>query len=270
MAGAQVLELVNEERAKAGCSPVAANGALAALATAFSEDMARRGFFDHTDPDGDTPWDRAQAAGVSDLGGENIARGQADAEAVMRAWMDSPGHKANILNCDFRTLGVGVHFGPGGPVVDPELRLLRQPRVRGPDTLVGRVRAVGGGFLAGENSIHGGPGPARSTASGARTRPTIERPTIRTASSSPGCAPLRRGRSGSGMPGAPSASAGGDLGPSMGGWSGRGSRTGCGVVKDEGRAGPSVRTPCSLEPSRGSPPSLTRSKRHLSASAALK
>ncbi|CAM5410032.1 putative protein YkwD OS=Streptomyces albaduncus OX=68172 GN=FHS32_004233 PE=4 SV=1 [Streptomyces griseoloalbus] len=114
-AGAQVLKLVNEERAKAGCSPVAANSALTDLATAFSEDMAQRGFFDHTDPDGDTPWDRAQAAGVSGLGGENIARGQADAEAVMQAWMDSPGHKANILNCDFRTLGVGVHFGPGGP-----------------------------------------------------------------------------------------------------------------------------------------------------------
>ncbi|CAL9424560.1 CAP domain-containing protein [Streptomyces sp. enrichment culture] len=115
VAGARVLALVNEERARAGCSPVTASGALTDLATAFSEDMARRGFFDHTDPDGDTPWDRAQAAGVNGLGGENIARGQADAEAVMRAWMDSPGHKANILNCDFRTLGVGVHFGPGGP-----------------------------------------------------------------------------------------------------------------------------------------------------------
>ena len=114
-AGAQVLKLVNEERAKVGCSPVIPNGGLAGLATAFSKDMARRNFFDHTDPDGDTPWDRAKAAGVSDLGGENIARGQADAEAVMQAWMDSPGHRANILNCDFRTLGVGVHFGPGGP-----------------------------------------------------------------------------------------------------------------------------------------------------------
>ncbi|MET7295444.1 CAP domain-containing protein [Streptomyces griseoloalbus] len=114
-AGAEVLRLVNQERAKAGCSPVAANSALTGLATAFSDDMAQRGFFDHTDPDGNTPWDRAKAAGISDLGGENIARGQADAEAVMQAWMDSPGHKANILNCDFTTLGVGVHMGPGGP-----------------------------------------------------------------------------------------------------------------------------------------------------------
>ncbi len=114
-AAAAVLRLVNAERAKVGCSPVTADSALASLATAFSDDMADRGFFDHTDPDGDTPWDRAQAAGISNLGGENIARGQADAEAVMQAWMNSPGHKANILNCDFKTLGVGVHLGPGGP-----------------------------------------------------------------------------------------------------------------------------------------------------------
>lgn len=114
-AAAAVLRLVNAERAKVGCSPVTADGALTALATAFSDDMADRGFFDHTDPDGDTPWDRAQAAGIGNLGGENIARGQADAEAVMEAWMNSPGHKANILNCDFKTLGVGVHMGPGGP-----------------------------------------------------------------------------------------------------------------------------------------------------------
>jgi uncharacterized protein YkwD len=114
-AAAQVLKLVNEERAQVGCSPVAANSALTALAQNYSEDMAARGFFDHTDPDGRTPWDRAEKAGISNLGGENIARGQADAAAVMDAWMNSPGHRANILNCDFKTLGVGVEFGSGGP-----------------------------------------------------------------------------------------------------------------------------------------------------------
>ncbi|MGC9379260.1 CAP domain-containing protein [Streptomyces sp. MH13] len=115
VAQAQVLKLVNDERAKVGCSPVAANSALRELAEDFSETMAQQGFFDHTDPSGATPWDRAAAAGIGNLGGENIARGQADAQAVMDAWMDSPGHKANILNCEFRTLGVGVHFGSGGP-----------------------------------------------------------------------------------------------------------------------------------------------------------
>ncbi|MFF7794359.1 CAP domain-containing protein [Streptomyces sp. NPDC007991] len=114
-AAAQVLKLVNEERAKVGCSAVAANSALTELAQDYSEAMAARGFFDHTDPDGRTPWDRAGKAGISNLGGENIARGQADAAAVMDAWMNSPGHRANILNCDFKTLGVGVEFGSGGP-----------------------------------------------------------------------------------------------------------------------------------------------------------
>ncbi|MGW3663187.1 CAP domain-containing protein [Streptomyces sp. NPDC005141] len=114
-AEAQVLKLVNDERAKVGCSPVAANSALSDLAQSFSEDMALLDFFDHTDPSGLSPWDRAAKAGITSLGGENIARGQADAAAVMEAWMNSPGHKANILNCDFKTLGVGAHFGSGGP-----------------------------------------------------------------------------------------------------------------------------------------------------------
>ncbi|MGW0934724.1 CAP domain-containing protein [Streptomyces sp. NPDC002666] len=114
-AQAAVLALVNQERSKVGCSPVTASSSLASLAQSFSDDMAARGFFDHTDPDGQSPWDRAAKAGVSGLGGENIARGQADAEAVMEAWMNSEGHRANILNCDYKTLGVGVHFGSGGP-----------------------------------------------------------------------------------------------------------------------------------------------------------
>lgn len=110
-----VLALVNQERAQAGCGPVRANPPLAALAGAFSKDMAVRGFFDHTDPDGNTPWDRATKAGISGMGGENIARGQGDAAAVMKGWMNSPGHKANILNCEFRTLGVGMYNAAGGP-----------------------------------------------------------------------------------------------------------------------------------------------------------
>ncbi|WP_406422239.1 CAP domain-containing protein [Streptomyces sp. NBC_00842] len=114
-AQAAVLALVNQERAKVGCSPVTASAPLTSLAQNFSDDMAARGFFDHTDPGGRTPWDRASKAGVTGLGGENIARGQADAQAVMDSWMNSEGHRANILNCDYETLGVGVHFGSGGP-----------------------------------------------------------------------------------------------------------------------------------------------------------
>ncbi|MFY4718432.1 CAP domain-containing protein [Streptomyces sp. LaBMicrA B280] len=114
-AEAQVLKLVNDERAKAGCSALSANSALTNLAESYSDDMAARGFFSDTDPDGKSPWDRAAAAGVSGLGAENIARGPADPAAVVKAWMASPEHRANILNCDFHTLGVGVHFGAGGP-----------------------------------------------------------------------------------------------------------------------------------------------------------
>ncbi len=114
-AEAEVLRLVNTERATVGCTPVTADARLASLAGAFSADMAARGFFDHTDPDGNTPWARAQKAGVSTLAGENIARGQVDAAAVMESWMNSDGHRANILNCDFKTMGVGVYFGDGGP-----------------------------------------------------------------------------------------------------------------------------------------------------------
>ncbi|MFJ6633084.1 CAP domain-containing protein [Streptomyces sp. NPDC091376] len=114
-AEAEVLALVNQERAKVGCSPVRPKASLASLADRFSSDMAARGFFDHTDPDGDTPWDRASQAGVGGLGGENIARGQADARTVMNSWMNSDGHRANILNCEYRTLGVGVSFAEGGP-----------------------------------------------------------------------------------------------------------------------------------------------------------
>jgi len=114
-ARAQVLALVNEQRVTAGCKTLTADTKLEELAQNFSDDMAARGFFDHIDPDGNDPWDRATALDITDLGGENIARGQADAQAVMDAWMNSAGHRANILDCDYTTIGIGIHFGPDGP-----------------------------------------------------------------------------------------------------------------------------------------------------------
>ncbi|MFE9703017.1 CAP domain-containing protein [Streptomyces sp. NPDC005930] len=115
-AEAQVLALVNEERAAAGCSPVTANDRLTRAADDYSDVMASSGVMSHTGPDGSTMTSRVEAAGYqwSTLG-ENIARGQADAASVMDSWMNSPGHRANILNCSFKELGVGVHFGDGGP-----------------------------------------------------------------------------------------------------------------------------------------------------------
>ncbi|NNU26989.1 CAP domain-containing protein [Isoptericola sp. JC619] len=114
-AAAAVLELVNAERADAGCGPLRQDPELDALATAHSQDMRVRDYFDHTDPDGLTPWDRADAAGVSGLAAENIAVGQRDAAAVVQAWMDSPGHRANILECSHTRHGLGKEPGQGGP-----------------------------------------------------------------------------------------------------------------------------------------------------------
>ncbi|MFF4218046.1 CAP domain-containing protein [Streptomyces nondiastaticus] len=111
----QLLALVNQERAKAGCRPLVASAQLTRLAQSFSDDMARRGFFSHTDPDGRTPWDRAATRGIRNLGGENIARGHPDARAVMDAWMHSAGHRANILNGEYRTLGIGLNTSGSGP-----------------------------------------------------------------------------------------------------------------------------------------------------------
>ncbi|WP_405805082.1 CAP domain-containing protein [Streptomyces sp. NBC_00210] len=115
-AEAQVLSLVNKERASAGCSPLSSNSKLTEAADDYSDVMARSGVMSHTGPDGSTMTSRVEAAGYqwSTLG-ENIARGQSDAAAVMDAWMHSPGHRANILNCSFKEIGIGVHFGDGGP-----------------------------------------------------------------------------------------------------------------------------------------------------------
>jgi uncharacterized protein YkwD len=110
----QVLSLVNQERLAAGCLPLAADAQLAAVARAHSADMRDRGFFDHVSPDGLDPFDRTDRAGVSALA-ENIARGQPDASTVMASWMDSPGHRANILDCRLTRLGVGMADGAGGP-----------------------------------------------------------------------------------------------------------------------------------------------------------
>lgn len=105
--GAAVVELTNAERAAAGCAPLAVDERLTAAAQLHSEDMLAQDYFDHTSLDGRSPWDRAKAQGYENPGAENIAKGQATAEDVVRAWMDSPGHRANILNCDLQEIGVG-------------------------------------------------------------------------------------------------------------------------------------------------------------------
>ncbi|MFE2136192.1 sigma-70 family RNA polymerase sigma factor [Streptomyces sp. NPDC059466] len=112
----QVVALVNKERATAGCGPLTEDAQLEKAAQAHSEDMDARNFFEHTNPDGADPGQRITAAGYRwSTYGENIAQGQQTPEAVMESWMNSPGHRANILNCSFKNIGVGVHNGSGGP-----------------------------------------------------------------------------------------------------------------------------------------------------------
>jgi uncharacterized protein YkwD len=112
---AQVLALTNAERAKAGCNvALKANSALTTAAQDHAEDMLKNNYFDHNSQDGTSPFDRMTAAGYKWSGAaENIAAGQATPESVMTSWMNSPGHKANILNCGLKDLGVGYAAGSG-------------------------------------------------------------------------------------------------------------------------------------------------------------
>ncbi|MEV5546609.1 sigma-70 family RNA polymerase sigma factor [Streptomyces sp. NPDC052309] len=105
---AQVLAVTNTERAKAGCAPVTLDDRLGRAAQLHSEDMSAHDYFSHTGRNGSSFADRAEAQGYPSPGAENIAQGQNSAASVMQAWMDSPGHRANILNCSLKTLGVGV------------------------------------------------------------------------------------------------------------------------------------------------------------------
>lgn len=113
---AEVTRLANAERAKSGCGPLTLNSKLGSAAQGHSEDMAERDFFDHTNPDGKDPGDRVTAAGYKwTTYGENIAAGQRTPASVMDSWMNSSGHRANILNCSFKEIGIGYQQGSGGP-----------------------------------------------------------------------------------------------------------------------------------------------------------
>lgn len=105
---AQVVTLTNAARAKAGCKPLKVDSRLNLSAQRHSADMERRNYFEHEDPDGHDFSDREKAAGFDgDSGGENIAMGQTSAAEVMNDWMNSPGHRQNILDCSFTLIGVG-------------------------------------------------------------------------------------------------------------------------------------------------------------------
>ncbi|MGF1499060.1 MAG: CAP domain-containing protein [Elainellaceae cyanobacterium] len=107
----RILELTNLRRSESGISPLTLNADLNEAAQLHSEDMALEDFFSHTGSDGSTPFDRIAETGYDyAVAAENIAAGYATPEAVVEGWMNSPGHRANILNPTLKQLGVGYYF----------------------------------------------------------------------------------------------------------------------------------------------------------------
>jgi uncharacterized protein YkwD len=104
-----VFEGINAHRQRRGCAPLVWSDAAARAARLHSADMARRGYFSHTSPEGSQPWDRARAQGLAfSRAAENIAMTQAGARDAVRMWIGSAGHRANIENCALTHTGVGV------------------------------------------------------------------------------------------------------------------------------------------------------------------
>lgn len=111
-AAGEVVRLVNVERGKAGCSALKVNSKLTTSAQRHAADMAAKNYFSHNSQDGRSPFDRMKAAGYRySTAGENIAAGQKTPSAVMTSWMNSPGHRANILRCSFKEIGIGIAKG---------------------------------------------------------------------------------------------------------------------------------------------------------------
>jgi uncharacterized protein YkwD len=107
----QVVALTNLERLAHGCGPVTMDSRLRAAAEGHSEDMALNNYFDHYAPDGTSPWDRIRDQGYFySMAGENIAAGYSSPESVVAGWMNSEGHRANILNCGYIHIGVGYYY----------------------------------------------------------------------------------------------------------------------------------------------------------------
>lgn len=104
----EVIRLVNEIRQQNGLRPLAANWELSRVARYKSQDMRDNGYFSHNSPTYGTPFQMISAFGLSyRTAGENIAKGYASPQAVVNGWMNSSGHRANILNASYTQIGVG-------------------------------------------------------------------------------------------------------------------------------------------------------------------
>ncbi|MFC7394351.1 CAP domain-containing protein [Scopulibacillus cellulosilyticus] len=108
----KVVELTNQERQKNGLQPLKVDNQLSKMARDKSQDMADNGYFDHQSPKYGSPFDMMKTYGIKyTAAGENIAAGQKTPEEVVNSWMNSPGHRANILNKDYTYIGVGYVKG---------------------------------------------------------------------------------------------------------------------------------------------------------------
>lgn len=108
----EVVRLVNEQRAQHGLKPLTENWELSRVARYKSQDMVDNRYFSHTSPTYGSPFQMIRAFGLSfRTAGENIAYGQRTPQAVVSAWMNSSGHRANILNASYTQIGVGYVAG---------------------------------------------------------------------------------------------------------------------------------------------------------------
>ncbi len=108
----QVVKLVNAERAKAGLNALTSDALLDKVAVAKVKDMSNNNYFDHQSPTYGSPFDMMKQFGVTySYAGENIAQGQKTPQEVVTAWMNSEGHRANILSKNFTHIGVGFYNG---------------------------------------------------------------------------------------------------------------------------------------------------------------
>ncbi len=115
----EVIRLANVERGKAGCGKLTMNTKLRTAMRLHVQELGKRGglYISHVSADGRSFVDRAKEQNYTAPGGENVARGQRNAADVMKSWMNSDGHRANILNCDFKAIGVGAVKGVDGTIV---------------------------------------------------------------------------------------------------------------------------------------------------------
>ena len=112
---AEVVRLVNIERTKRGLQPVTNNWQLARVARYKSQDMINKNYFSHNSPTYGSPFNMMESFGISfSAAGENIASGQKTPAEVVAAWMNSPGHRANILSPTYNQLGVGLAISKSG------------------------------------------------------------------------------------------------------------------------------------------------------------